>query len=175
MTICALSISTGTIRRKRPHMTPRYTIQGRPRARTRTREVPRHTTEVHLLGHHGVEPHLGQKPKLGGGTPTSHSSTYHVLSVLCISMFRFLFGFCFRFPKTQKYQKYFLCFSLFVSLFLALVCLKEKSKKILLCLFLLCVVALKNRKRQKYLFFFFGFVKFFAGFRSPQWILVSCY
>jgi hypothetical protein len=35
--------------------------------------------------------HLGQKPKLGGGTPMIHSSTYHILSVLCISMFRFLF------------------------------------------------------------------------------------
>jgi hypothetical protein len=38
-----------------------------------------------------VDLHLGQKPKLGGGTPTVHSSTYHILSVLCISMFRFLF------------------------------------------------------------------------------------
>jgi hypothetical protein len=51
-----------------------------------------------------VDLHLGQKPKLGGGTPTVHSSTYHILSVPCISMFRFLYCshsyFCI--PKHKK-------------------------------------------------------------------------
>src|SRR3954465_4606664 len=72
---------------------------------------------THQLGvtTRAIETHLGQKPNLGGGTPTSHSSIYHVSSVLCISMFHFLFGFCFCFPKTQKDQKYFCCFSWFVS------------------------------------------------------------
>src|SRR4051812_38791488 len=45
---------------------PARITHGRPRARSRTRELPRHTTEMHPLGHHGIDPHLGQKPKLGG-------------------------------------------------------------------------------------------------------------
>src|SRR3954452_8564724 len=48
---------------------------------------------THLLGagiQHGNNLHLGQKPKLGGGTPTSRSSMHHILSELCISIFRFL-------------------------------------------------------------------------------------
>jgi hypothetical protein len=43
---------------------------------------------------------------LGGGTPATHSSIHHILSVLCISMFRFLFLRCscsyFCFPKHKK-------------------------------------------------------------------------
>src|SRR3954463_11468598 len=66
MTSCAFLASMDTIMGTRPHTTPLYTTQGSPRARTRTKGPPRRTTEVHLLGHHGVEPHLGQKPKLGG-------------------------------------------------------------------------------------------------------------
>src|SRR4051812_13826186 len=166
MTICALSISTGTIRRKRPHMTPRYTIQGRPRARTRTRELPRHTTEVHLLGHHGIEPHLGQKPKLGGGIPTSHAYIYHVRSVLCISIVSLSFWFLLLLSKNPKIPK---IFSLFLLVcFFALVCFKRKIQKDfallgLLCFCLVCFVFvwfffvclfLKIRKHQKYLFFF---------------------
>jgi hypothetical protein len=53
-----------------------------------------------------VDLHLGQKPKLGGGTPTIYSSTYNILSVLCISMFRFLFFIVlvllFTIPKHKK-------------------------------------------------------------------------
>jgi hypothetical protein len=55
----------------------------------------------------GIDLHLGQKPKLRGGMPTTHSSIHHILSGLCISMFRFfsfslLFLFCFYFPKHKK-------------------------------------------------------------------------
>jgi hypothetical protein len=52
----------------------------------------------------GIDLHLSQKPKLGGGTPMIHSSTYYILSVLCISMFRFLYcsHFYFFFPKHKK-------------------------------------------------------------------------
>jgi hypothetical protein len=55
----------------------------------------------------GIDLHLGQKPKLGGGIPTTHSSIHHIQSGLCISMFRFLsfsllFLFCFYFPKHKK-------------------------------------------------------------------------
>ena len=41
--------------------------------------------------------HLGQNPKLGGRYTDVHPSTYHILSVLCISMFRLLSFFLFRF------------------------------------------------------------------------------
>ena len=59
---------------------------------------------------------------LGGGTPTIHSSTYHILSDLCISIFRFLLflflfsfcfcfcfhlRFCFYFPKHKKSKNIF--------------------------------------------------------------------
>jgi hypothetical protein len=67
----------------------------------------RHILEMPLLGRIGIDLHLGQKPKLGGGIPTTHSSIHHILSELCISMFRFLsfsllFLFCFYFPKHKK-------------------------------------------------------------------------
>src|SRR3954463_4300497 len=106
MTSCALSTSTGTIRRKRPHMTPRYTTQGRPRARTRTRELPRHTMDVHLLGHHGIEPHLSQKPKLGGRY-TDVTLIYISCSVgsLYIHCFAFFLVLVAAFSKTRKHQK----------------------------------------------------------------------
>src|SRR4051812_5407936 len=81
------NIQLPAIRRKHPQMTLLYTTQGRPRARTRTRKLPRHTMEVHLLGHHGIEPRLGQKPKLGGRyTDITLIYIYHVWSVLCISI-----------------------------------------------------------------------------------------
>src|SRR3954464_7033493 len=50
---------------------------------------------THQLGvtTRAIEPHLGQKPKLGGGIPTSHSSIYHVSSVLCISIVSLSFWF----------------------------------------------------------------------------------
>jgi hypothetical protein len=66
-----------------------------------------HILETPLHGLVGIDLHLGQKPKLGWGTPTIHSSTYHILSVLCISMFHFLSFLCcscsyFYFPKHKK-------------------------------------------------------------------------
>jgi hypothetical protein len=90
----------------------------------------------------GIDLHLGKSPSLGGGTLTIHSSTYHILSVLCISMFHFLYCSCsyFHFSNTQKDQKYFRCFSLFTFLvcylWFALLAtfglIFEKSKNILL-------------------------------------------
>jgi hypothetical protein len=55
----------------------------------------------------GIDLHLGQKPMLGGGVPTTHSSIHHILSGLRIFMFRFLsfsllFLFYFCFPKHKK-------------------------------------------------------------------------
>jgi hypothetical protein len=74
-----------------------------------------------LLGRVGIDLHLGQKPKLGGGMPTTDSSIHHILSVLCKSMFRFLsfsllFLFYFCFPKYKKTKNIFVISLLFASL-----------------------------------------------------------
>ena len=71
-------------------ITPRIT-EGRTRVCTRMRGPLRRTRVTLHLGQLGIDTHLGQKPKLGGGTPTPHSSPYHVLLVLCIFMFSFSF------------------------------------------------------------------------------------
>jgi hypothetical protein len=88
----------------------------------------------------------------------------------------------FLLSKTHKDQKYFRCFSLFGSLgcylWFALLAifslLFEKSKNILLCLLFPSAFVSKNQKPQKYLLFFFGFVKFVAEFSLPllHWSLV---
>jgi hypothetical protein len=88
--------------------------------------MPMMTHQLGAITGDGIDLHLGQKPKLGGGMPTIHSSIYHILSVLCISMFRFLFLVVLvlisTFQKTKR-PKIFPLF-LFVCLFsfLALVC-----------------------------------------------------
>jgi hypothetical protein len=71
----------------------------------------------------GIDLHLGEKPKLGGGMPTTHSSIHHILSVLCISMFHFLslsllflFYFCFlKHKKTKNISIIYLCLLLYFS------------------------------------------------------------
>jgi hypothetical protein len=90
---CSVSIHSRaprTRKKRRQLTTTPCTTPGPPRAHIRTKVLLRHTFEASLCGRVGIDLHLGQKPKLGGGTPTIHSSTYHILSVLCISMFRFL-------------------------------------------------------------------------------------
>jgi hypothetical protein len=83
-----------------------------------------------------------------------------------------LFSFLFPLSKTQKDQKYFRCFPLFAFLgcylWFALLAIFglifEKSKKIFCfaCYFLSFLF--QKSKNQKYLLFFFGFVKFVAEF-----------
>jgi hypothetical protein len=77
--------------------------------------MPLMTHQLGALIGDGIDLHLGQKPKLGGGTPMIHSSINNILSVLCISMFHFLFFDCscsyFYFPKHKKFQKYFALFA----------------------------------------------------------------
>jgi hypothetical protein len=112
-------------RRRRPITLP-CTTPGRPRAHIRTKVLLRHILETSLHGRAGTDLHLGQKPKLRGGTPTIHSSIYNILSILCISMFRFLFFVVLVLISTfqnTKRPKIFPLF-LFVCLFsfLALVC-----------------------------------------------------
>jgi hypothetical protein len=69
----------------------------------------------------GIDLHLGQKPKLGGRyTNNSLIYTSYFVGTLYIhvslSFFFFIVLVLFLLSKTQKYQKYFHCFSLFVSL-----------------------------------------------------------
>jgi hypothetical protein len=108
---CLVSISNTAwwSRRKRRHpptITP-PTTPGRPRALIRMTVHLCRTTKVPprgQAGRVGIDLHLGQKSKLGGGTPTMHSSTYYILSDLCLSMFRLLYcsSSYFCFPKHKK-------------------------------------------------------------------------
>src|SRR5215217_2131151 len=92
-------------------------------------------------------------------------------------VFILLFLLCF-FPKTQKDQKYFCCFSSpFVYLvlcsyllyLLSLVCYEKTQKDFALFACFLLFLFL-TRKHQKYLLFFFGFVKFIREFRGLRWL-----
>jgi hypothetical protein len=96
-------------RKRHPLIITLCIIPGRPRPHIRTKVHLRHILEMPLLGRVGIDLHLCQKPKLGGGIPTSHSFIHHILSVLCISMLHFLsfsllflFYFCFPKPKNTK-------------------------------------------------------------------------
>jgi hypothetical protein len=134
----------------------------------------------------GIDLHLGQKPKLGGRY-ADNSLIYILYFVgslyIHVSLFfSLLFSFLFLLSKTQKDQKYFRCFSLFVSLvfylWFALLAifslLFEKSKNILLCLLFPFILISKIENPKKYLLFFFGFVKFVVEFSLPllHWSLV---
>ena len=62
---------------------------------TRTKVLLRHTMEAIAPSHDGIDLHLGQKPKLGGRyTDITHSSIYHIMSVVCTSIFCFFLSFC---------------------------------------------------------------------------------
>jgi hypothetical protein len=112
---------------------------------------------------------------LGGGMPTIHSSTYYIFLVLCISMFRFLFFDCscsyYYFPKHKKTKNISVVSLCLPFSFLALVCftsyfrfdIRKIQKYFALFAFFLRSL-LQNLKTQKYLLFFFGFVKFVAEF-----------
>jgi hypothetical protein len=139
----------------------------------------RHTLEAPLhgqIGRAGIDLHLGQKPKLGGryADDTLIYISYFVGTLYIRVSLSLLFLFLFLLSKTQKDQKYFRCFSLFAFLvfwlWFALLAIFglifEKSKNILLCLLFPSVLVSKS-KTQKYLLFFFGFVKFVAEFNLP--------
>jgi hypothetical protein len=123
-----------------------------------------------------IDLHLGQKPKLGG--------RYADGSLIYISYFvgpmyihvslSLLFLFLFLLSKIQKDQKYFCCFSFFdfsiasfglLYLLFSVWHLKNPKIFCFICYFLLFLF--QKSKTQKYLLFFFGFVKFVAEFSSP--------
>ena len=92
MSSFACLVSTGSkMRTPQAPMTTPCTTPMRLPVLTRMRVLLRHTMEAITPGQHGIDLHLGQKPKLGGRyTDITHSSIYLIMSVLCISMFRFL-------------------------------------------------------------------------------------
>jgi hypothetical protein len=147
----------------------------------------RHTTEAPphgRVGRVGIDLHLGQKPKLGG--------RYADDSLIYISYFvgplyihvspSLVFLFLFPLFQNTKRPKIFPLF-LFVWFFsfLPLVCFTcyfrfaiWKIQKYFALFAISFCFCFKNRKPQKYLLFFFGFVKFVAEFSLPllHWSLV---
>jgi hypothetical protein len=110
-------------RRKRRHplITTPHTTPGHPRAHTRTKVLLHHTLEVlphGRVGRVGIDLHLGQKPKLGGryADDSLIYISYFVGPLYIHVSFSLLFSFLFLLSETQKDQKYFRCFSLFVFL-----------------------------------------------------------
>jgi hypothetical protein len=111
-----------------------------------------------------IDLHLGQKPKLGGGTPTIHSSTYHIFfGTLYIHVsLSFLDCSCsyFYFPKHKKTK----------NISVVSLCLSFKFSSFGLLYFLFSVCSLKNPK-------IFCFVCFFppilvATFENPKIFVV---
>jgi hypothetical protein len=104
-----------------------------------------------------------------------HSSTYHILSILCISMIRFLALLCFYFhflkhKKTKNISVVSLClpfwFSSFGLLyFLFSVWYSKKSKNILLCLLFRSVLVAKF-KNPKIFVVLLRFCKVFCRVQS---------
>jgi hypothetical protein len=145
----------------------------------RTTEVP----PQGKVGRVGIDLRLGQKPKLGGRY-ADDSLIYisHFVGTLYIHvLLSLLFLFLLLLSKTQKDQKYFRCFSLFGSLvlylwfaLLAIFSLPFENSKIFCFVCYSFCFCFKNRKPQKYLLIFFGFVKFVAEFSLPllPWSLV---
>jgi hypothetical protein len=130
-----------------------------------------------------IDLHLGQKPKLGGryADDSLIYILYFVGPLYIHVSLSSLFSFLFLLPKTQKDQKYFCCFSLFVSLafylwfaLLAIFGLVFENPKIFCfaCYFL--SLLFQKSKTQIYLLFSFGFVKFVAEFSLSllHWSLV---
>ena len=109
---------------------------------------------------------------MGGGIPTSHSSIYHVRSVLCTSM---VFAFCLvlvLLSRKHKNTKNIFVVSLGLFLcFFALVCLKRKIQKyfaffglLCFCVVFLCLLVSKKLKTPKIFVVLLWFCEFFAGF-----------
>jgi hypothetical protein len=142
-------------------MTTPRTTPGHPRAHIRTTVLLCRTTDVPprgRVGRAGIDLHLGQKTKLGGryADDSLIYISYFVGSLyIHVSLSFYFVASCFYscFPKHKKDQKYFRCFSLFVSLafflWFALLAIFglvfEKSKNILLCWCSFCS-CFKNQK-----------------------------
>jgi hypothetical protein len=122
---CLVSIGNRAPRARRrcPLIITPCIIPGRPRSHIRMKVLLHHILEMLLLGRVGIDLHLVQKPKLGGRY-TDKSLIYTTYSVgtlyihVSLSLFFFVVLVLFLLSKTQKYQKYFCCFSLFASLVL---------------------------------------------------------
>ena len=116
---------TSSTRRREKHLmmaTPSLTLERHP-ALTRTRGLPRRTMEAPLPGHHGIDLHLGQKPKLWGEV-YRHLTHLHIISCRhfvypCCSFLSFFIFNCLPFIaafQNTKRPKIFLLF-LFICFF----------------------------------------------------------
>ena len=117
----------------------------------------------------GIDLHLGQKPKLGGRyiDITLIYISYYVGALYIHVSIPLMFLFCSCFPKHKKTKNIsvvslylFLQFLLLVYFIFQFQFAIQKSKNILLC------SLFQKSKTQKYVLFFFGFVKFAAEFNS---------
>ena len=131
------------VTRRPMRITPRIT-RAHHQARTRTEALHHHTSETPLHGGVGIDLHLGQKPKLGGRYTdiTLIYLSYSVGSLyihFSVSLLLFVIPDLLSLSKTQKDQKYFCCFSLFISLvgllyFLVSVIIKNPKRFCFVCL-----------------------------------------
>jgi hypothetical protein len=172
-------------RRSRPITSPR-TTPGSPQTRIRMMVLLCHTMEAPphgRVGRVGIDLHLGQKPKLGGryADDSLIYISYFVRPLYIHVSFSLVFSFLLLLSKTQKDQKYFRCFSIWFFVLLSLVCFTcyfwfatWKTQKYFVLFATSFRSCFKNRKPQKYLLLFFGFVKFVAEFSLPllHWSLV---
>ena len=158
-----------------PHTTPR-----RPRAHishpAMMMVLLRRTMEVPRLGPLGIDLHLGQKPKLGGRyTDVSLIDISYSVGALYIHISLSFICSClwclfYQNPKIPKIFSLFLYAFILVIRVVVLFCLFDfrvdiqKNPKIFSFLFASSLLCFKIRKHQKYLLFFFGFVKFAAAF-----------
>jgi hypothetical protein len=110
----------------------------------------------------GIDFHLGQKPKLGGryADDSLIYISYFISPMYIHVLLSLLFSFFFLLSKTQKDQKYFRWFSLFVSLafylWFALLAIFglifEKSKNILLGCYFLSLLFQKSKTPKIFVF-----------------------
>ena len=138
----------------------------------------------------GIDPHLGQKPKLGGryadrsliyisyliGHLYIHLFAFFSFRFLAFSL-SFLFSFAFQNTKSPKIFPLFLSicffgFSAFGLPYLLVASFYLKTQKDF-DLFATFVGSCFKSKTQKYLLFFFGVVKFAAEFNSLLWFYWS--
>src|SRR4051794_33311790 len=102
-----------TRRRRKPLITMPCIIPERPQVHIRMKVLLRCITETPLLGLHGNDLHLGQKPKLGGryaDISLIYTSSFVGTLYIHISL-SFVVLILFLLSKTQKDHKYFSCFS----------------------------------------------------------------
>jgi hypothetical protein len=121
----------------------------------------------------GIDPHLGQKPKLGGryADDSLIYISYFVGPLYIHFLLSLLFSFLFLFPKHKKTKNIsvvslylFLYLSTFGLLYLLFLVWYLKNPKIFCFVRYFLSLLFQKLETQIYLLFFFSFVKFVAKF-----------